>query len=179
MSDPYPRVIALLTTAAEELLARHGVTITLTSARGIPPKGRHIVGTIGFGGPHMKGHLAVLADETFWRRVAPPELATGEKMLDETMLADMVGEIANMLLGRFRNAVLPLGADIATAIPTAMCGTDLALHCSSLTKPDWHAFRSDHGFLFIRLHVAFRRAFHLSENAEWSLRPNEADLVLF
>ena len=174
MSDPYPTVIALLTHATLELFALHGVPLVSSSTRGLPPKGRQILGTIGFGGADMKGALAILADVSFWRRVEPPDHPQ-----DDHILADMVGEFANMLLGRLRNALIPIGAEVATAIPSAVCGTDLALHRTTVAKPDWHVFRTDSGPLFVRFQVAFRKDFRFVEEAAWSVRPNEADLVLF
>jgi len=174
VSDPYPKIIVLLRGAAHELFALYGLSLVPSAACALPAKGRQVLGTIGFGGPDMKGALAILADETFWRSIAPPE-----QPKDDAILADMVGEFANMLLGRLRNAVLPLGAEVATAIPSAVCGTDLAPHRSSVAKPDWHMFRTDRGPLFVRFQVAFRRDFRFSEETEWSVRPNEADLVLF
>ena len=177
MSDPYPTVIALLTQTTQELFTIHGLPLVPSATRGLPPKGRQVMGTIGFGGPDMKGALAILADERFWRSLAPPELPQ-----EEPILADMVGEFANMLLGRLRNAALRLGADVATAIPSAVCGTDLALHRTTVPMPDWHVFSTDGGLLFVRFHVAFRRGFRFAEepeDAEWCVRPNEADLVLF
>lgn len=174
MTDPYPKIIAIVTQATEDLFALHGLSIARSDVRGLPPKGRQILGTIGFGGADMKGTVAVLADESLWKGLAPPDLPA-----DDHLLADMVGEFANMLLGRMRNAVLPLGAEVATAIPSAVCGTDLALHRTSRARPDWHVFRSDRGPLFVRVHVAFRKDFRFTEESAWSVRPNEADLVLF
>lgn len=174
MSDPYPTFIALLTTATQELFSLHGLSVTPAKARGAPESGAHILGTIGFGGGDMKGALAILADETLWRAIAPVEVAATDRML-----ADMVGEFANMLLGRVRNAVLPLGAEVASAIPSVVYGTNLAFHRAPVARPDWQVFRSDAGPIFVRLVVAFRRDFEFCEASEWSVRPNEADLVLF
>lgn len=164
----------LLSHAAHDLFALYRLPLVPSAACAFPPKGRHVLGTIGFGGPHMKGVLAILADETFWRGIAPPE-----QPKDDAILADMVAEFANMLLGRLRNALLPLGAELAIAIPSAVCGTDLAPHRASDAKPDWHMFRTGRGPLFVRFQVAFRKDFRFSEETEWSVRPNEADLVLF
>jgi hypothetical protein len=172
--DPYPRLIELLIQATQDLFALHDLPVHASTTRGVPPKGRQVLGTIGFGGPDMKGALAVLADESFWRSLAPPDAPT-----EDHLLVDMVGEFANMLLGRVRNAVLPLGADVATAIPAAFCGTDLALHRTIVAKPDWHVFGTDRGPLFVRLQVAFRKGFRFAEDTEWAVHPNEADLVLF
>jgi len=164
----------LLTQATLELCARRELSVVPSRTRGLPPEGRHVLGTIGFGGPDMKGALAVLADESFWRSIASP----GPPQ-DDHILADMVGEFANMLLGRLRNSMLSLGADVATAIPSAVCGTDLVLDRTTTATADWNVFRSDRGPLFVRLQVAFRSDFRFGAVTEWSVRPNEADLVLF
>jgi hypothetical protein len=167
-------MILLLADATQELFALQGLALSPSNARAVPPAGRQILGTIGFAGPDMKGTLAILAGQTFWASVAPPE-----QPQDEYVYVDMVGEYSNMLLGRLRNAMLALGAEVATGIPTAVCGTDLAVQRSATAKPEWHVFRSDSGPFYLRVQVAFRRGFELSESSEWSVRPNEADLVLF
>lgn len=172
MSDPYPRVIDLLNQASVELFSRRGLRVAPSPTRGLPPEGRHVLGTIGFGGSDMKGALAVLAEETLWRSIASPDLPQ-----DDHVLADMVGEFANMLLGRLRNSMLALGADVTTAIPSAICGTNLVV--DRTTAADWHVFRSDRGLVFVRLQVAFRGGLQFGEDTEWSVRPNEDDLVLF
>ena len=174
MSDPYPKLVGLLSRATQELFQHNGLIVVPSAMRGEPPKGRQVLGMVGFGGVDMRGTLAILADETFWRKIAPPVLPESDPIL-----ADMVGEFANMLLGKVRNAILPLGADVATAIPSALCGTDLALHRTSVARPDWHVFDSDNGPFFVRLHVAFRKDFRFVEDSPWSVRPSHSDLVLF
>lgn len=174
MTDPYLTVIEVLVRETEQLFAKHGLSIRLLPGRRIPHTGRQALGTIGFGGADMKGMLAVLADISMWRAVAPPDFPS-----EDHLLADLVGEMANMLLGRCRNALLGHGAALAAAIPTALCGSDLALHRSEPTKPDWLVFSSDAGLIFVRIHVAFRKDFRFIDDNVWSLRPNDADLVLF
>jgi CheY-specific phosphatase CheX len=166
--------MTLLTEATVELFERRGLPLVPSPTHGLPPEGRHVLASIGFGGPDMKGALSILANETFWRSLASPDLPKNDHLL-----ADMVGEFANMLLGRLRNSMLALGAEVATAIPSAVCGTNLVLDRTTSAAAEWSVFRSDRGPLFIRLQVAFRSDFTFGEATEWSVRPNEADLVLF
>ena len=172
MPDPYPKIIALLNQASVELFSRHGVAVAPSPTNCLAPEGRHILGTVGFGGNDMKGALAILAAETLWRSIASPGLPQADHLL-----ADMVGEFSNMLLGRLRNSMLALGADATTGIPSAICGTNLIV--DRTTAAGWHVFRSDRGLVFVRLQVAFRRGFQFGEDAKWSVRPNDADLILF
>lgn len=174
VSDPYPKLLALMTIATQELFAIQGLLVTPSATRGKPPRGRQILASIGFGGRDMKGALVLLADTSLWESLAP-----ADQPEDPALLSDMVGEHANMLLGRLRNMVLPLGAEVATAMPSSVSGSDLALDPRPSAKPEWHVFRSDRGPLFVRLTVAFRKDFAFAEETPWSIRPNAADLLIF
>jgi len=89
----------------------------------------------------------------------------------------MVGEFANMLLGRLRNSMLSLGADVATAIPSAVCGTDSRPRRTTDRHRRLERLRSDRGRSSSGF-SAFRSDFRFGAVTEWSVRPNEADLVL-
>ncbi|MDB4945780.1 MAG: hypothetical protein JWP97_5314 [Labilithrix sp.] len=173
--DPYPQLREKLTKVAAELFAIHGLPIVCSGVRGVPPAGRQGLGTIGFSGPHMMGALALLADESLWHRIAP----SAEHRLDPTLLADMVGEFANMLLGGLRTALLPLGADVATAIPAAICADGIVMPLPPGAVPDWDVFDSAGGPLFIRIQVAFKRDFRFSHDPDLTVIPQEAGLVIF
>lgn len=175
MLDPLPQLHEKLTKVTEELFALHGLPIVSSGARGTPPRGRQGIGTIGFSGPHMMGALALLADEALWQRIAP----SPEHRADGTLLADMVGEFANMLLGRLRNALLPLGADVATAIPASLCAEGIVLPRVTGPTCDWDIYESDLGPLFIRIQVAFKRDFRFNQDPELNVIPQEAGLVIF
>ena len=62
--DKYVPEPGLLSHAAHELFALYGLSLVPSAACALPPKGRQVLGTIGFGGPDMKGALAILADES-------------------------------------------------------------------------------------------------------------------
>jgi hypothetical protein len=175
VQDPYPRLLNIVSKATCELFALHNVVMTPATARCLPPPGRVGMASIGFSGPDMKGSVALAADESLWRTLAP----FTDLEQEPEILTDTVAEFSNMLLGRARNALLPLGTDISMALPNAAVGTDVAFHRTCGDRPDWDVFRSDRGALFVRCAAAFRRGFTFNPESEWSVHPNEADLVLF
>ena len=175
VQDPYPRLLSILSKATCELFALHNVVMTPASARCLPPQGRVGMASIGFSGADMKGAVSLAAEEPLWRTLAP----FTDHLEEPQILTDLLAEFSNMVLGRVRNALLPLGADVSMALPSAAVGTDLFFHQTHGERPDWDVFRSDRGALFVRCTVAFRRGFSFTPDSEWSVHPNEADLVLF
>ena len=135
-----------------------------------------VVGTIGFAGVDARGAITVTATAAAWRRLAP--LAMGVPV-SESMLSDSVGELANMLAGRFRNALLRLGVEVLVATPIATRGTRLAVHANEGASVRWHDFAFGGAAFRLRLDVSFTDGFDFSAHESAAVDPNEQDLVLF
>lgn len=135
-----------------------------------------VVGTIGFAGANARGAITMTATVAAWRRLAP--LAMGVTVSEST-LCDSVGELANMLAGRFRNALLRLGVEIRVATPIATRGTRLAVHAKETASVRRHDFAFGGAAFRLRFDVSFTHGFDFS-GREWAaVDPNEQDLVLF
>jgi hypothetical protein len=74
-------------------------------------------GTIGFSHEHMIGSAILLISHSDCiARLGAPEGCDD---------SDWVGELANQLLGRFKNKVVAYGPLIDMALPSVICGKDL------------------------------------------------------
>src|ERR1043165_7532298 len=104
VSEEMARVVALETVA---LLAQHGVVVARAATAAAPTEGRMGFGAVGFGSAPGRGGVAFMAPVETWRRLAPRDVPH-----DEGMLADVVGEMTNMLLGRVKRRLLPRGLDL-------------------------------------------------------------------
>lgn len=136
-----------------------------------------VVGTIGFVGAEMRGAITLVGTVPNWRSLAP--LAMRVAAENEPMLCDMVGEIANMLAGRFRNAFLRLGVEIQVATPVTTRGSSLAVHETDGAAVRWHALSCDAGDFRLRLDLAVVAGFDFGGRELAVVDPNVQELVLF
>lgn len=146
-----------------------------------PPTEDGLAASIGFGGADMNGALTIFGVPASLRVFA--SVVFDLEAEDDALLADMVGELANMLLGRYRNALLREGVEVLSATPVTTRGKDLRVgHGRRKAQRSWYAFRDESGHaLWITLDVAFREGFVFGgpDQDAASLAPQEDELVLF
>jgi CheY-specific phosphatase CheX len=144
----------------------------------IPLEQDFVVGSIGFVGKAMRGSLTLAATPDVWEKFAPKELElAADRPIALTMLCDMVGELGNLLLGRFRNRLLRCGVEIASATPTAVYGRLGQVQCLRSKQSAWLAFRAPAGELYVRLDASFDDSFSLPGPVR--VEPNVDALTLF
>jgi CheY-specific phosphatase CheX len=144
-----------------------------------PPIDRHeaILSSIGFGGADMNGALALVTVEPTVRSLVAAVF--GAPADTDALLCDMVGELSNMLLGRYRSTLLRTGIEILPATPITIRASGADVHLASGKHVSWHAFSTDAGNFWLRLDVSFREGFDLAHPTHQPIDPNEQDLVLF
>lgn len=133
------------------------------------PSSKLVIGSIGFAGKDLRGAITLAGPAPTWGHFACP--------LTRDMLADVVGELANMVAGRFRNALLRKGVEVQTAIPTAVEGTLYELQCPCVQHSTWRSFRSPGGDLHVRFDVTFEESFRFAEDD--AVEPLTAQLLFF
>jgi CheY-specific phosphatase CheX len=134
-----------------------------------------IVGAIGFGGADMRGEIALSATVATWQSLAPRTMGIDPQ--GEDMLCDMVGELANMLAGRLRNAFLRRGVEILVATPnTKRCEGDSVPTESTAA---WHDFATPAGEFRLYVDLSFAEGFDFTGREAAVVDPNEHELVLF
>jgi CheY-specific phosphatase CheX len=146
--------------------------------REAPSVGAHdvIVGTIGFGGAEARGAITLFGTAVAWRQLVP--LAMGVDVSEGT-LCDSVGELANMLAGRFRNAFLRLGIEILVATPIATRGTEIAVHTCEVGTTRWQDLALGGAGFRVRLDLSLSDGFDFAGHEASAVDPNEQDLLLF
>lgn len=133
------------------------------------PSSQLVMGSIGFSGKELRGAITIAGPPATWTHLAGPA--------ERSMLADVVGELTNMVAGRFRNALLRKGVDIQYATPTAMEGKLCDMHCPCVQHSTWRSFRSPGGDLHLRFDVTFEESFRFVE--EQAIEPLTAELLFF
>lgn len=137
-----------------------------------------VVATIGFGGD-MRGAITLHARRSAVISLVPRHhrsLVEG----DDLALADYMGELANQLLGRFKNRLLSHRACLVAAIPTSSIGTEVRLgpSCYGASVRE-HGVLWEDGCVFIRLEVSLPAELVLEEASEMPDAITEGDVVLF
>jgi chemotaxis protein CheX len=98
---------------------RLNVLAALGRAPGSELEGTQLASVIGFLGTQVKGSLTVRAPVSFFSGTFPVE-KDGEHSLHE--VSDWAGEIANQLLGRVKNKLLPYGVSFSMTTPAMIYG---------------------------------------------------------
>jgi|GEM_PF-4964741 len=134
-----------------------------------------LLGAIGFGCPGMRGAVAMLGDLPLWRALAMPTL--GDDVPDG-MLADFVGELCNLLIGRFRNRLLRIGIDVVCSTPTAAKGANLELAQLTDSTSVWHALVTPGGVVHLRFDASFAPEFCFDAHMDKAVEPSDS-MVMF
>lgn len=164
----------LLQDVTRALFASYGVTLELDGTPADKMLGSvRLIGMIGFSSTEVSGSLLLALTEPLLQRTRPAAGAPA---------ADWTGELANQLLGRFKNQLLSYGVLINSSLPVVVAGETLALPARTrpLTRHLSFASRTS-GRLFVRLEMELAPALELVRLTEDDAEPtiDEGELVLF
>jgi hypothetical protein len=135
-----------------------------------------VVATIGFAvADGSRGNILLVASRDLVGALQPPEL----DMHTDAAICDILGEFANMLLGRLKNALLPRGVTLLLGTPTTAMALKLwvsAPFCPST----WLTFDVGGSPVHVRLDATLTERFELLE-PQPSEAPGlcEGEMILF
>jgi hypothetical protein len=127
---------------------------------------------IGYAGSGVRGALIMMVEE---RAIYTWMAAVG---VPDGDLADTLGEFSNMLLGRLKERLLPLGISIIATTPTAALGRGLRLS-DSPGPSSWTAFQGPGWNLRVRLDATFEAGFRQQEERSLAWQPKAGDVIDF
>lgn len=136
-----------------------------------------VIATIGFGGEDMHGALAVLGLEPAVRAVVAAVFAT--PVANDALLSDMVAELSNLLLGRYRAVLLREGIELLPATPLTLRASEIDVRGIASRRASWRELETPHGHLWLCLDVSFREGFELASASGEPVTPHEQALVFF
>ena len=94
------------------------------------PAQASIAGVVGFTSEKMRGSLTIASSFGSFAALLPAEVrvhpVSEDVEADWLKLRDWASELANQLLGRIKNRLFAMGANLHTATPTAISGSTLA-----------------------------------------------------
>ena len=160
-----------------ELFADYGVVVERAQKGGEPgTDGASFAAIIGYAGQRLRGALVLLVP----RDVALALLPLMGAPVDESSAYDMLGEFANMLLGRVKNRLLTRGVVLLSATPTTAIGGALRLPSPVNGTATWHEFRAPFGPLHVRFDATFDEGFALEPVSEQTTPPlAEGEMMMF
>ena len=163
-----------LATAVVAVFADYAVAATPCASEQ-PPSTREdlVVAIIGFAGEHMRGSLVITA------RASSVDSWRGPfGNIDATIdVRDILGELANMVLGRVKGRLLKEGLPILMSTPTTARGPAVMLARSGGPEEQL-GFAGDGWSVSARLDAAFDDAFGLQE-APTAVAAEAGDVMLF
>lgn len=167
-------MVGELTEAANELFAQYDLPVRASqSAEGsVDDDEASGMAVIGYAGAGVRGALILVTPE---HAIHSWMAAAG---VPDCEVADTLGEFSNMLLGRLKERLLPLGISITATTPTAAIGRGLRLSespgpsaCRIFDGPDWR--------LRVRLDADFDVGFQPLERRLPAWQPKAGEAIDF
>ena len=146
-------VEGLVMDATRALFETYGVKLELDGcavAKTLPSVG--VISTIGFSSPALNGSLLLGIPNVVMQQTLPTPDAN---------LADWSGELANQLLGRLKNKLLPFDVVINLALPVVVSGDEFHLPARARRLTRHFSFISEWGRLFVRTEMELRPSLEL------------------
>ncbi len=120
--DPWNDIVDALAGAAREMWGG----AEPRRCDGLAIAGESVVAMIGYAGDTLKGSLLLQASRRVTLGLQPSDV--GMSTPSDALLRDLLGELANQLLGRFKNKLAARGVLVVVATPVTAIGIDLRTH---------------------------------------------------
>jgi chemotaxis protein CheX len=109
-----------------------------------------VSGLIGMVGDDIKGSLSITFETSIALKVMQNMLGEHLEAVNDDV-ADMVGEVTNMICGGAKNELSKLGYNFGMATPVVVFGKDHTLSHTASGRKLIMPFASDHGKIFLEM----------------------------
>ncbi|HVH44044.1 MAG TPA: chemotaxis protein CheX [Labilithrix sp.] len=179
MTNPFEEFELVLVDSAQGMFAAYEKACTHAGPWTPPPPADEdlVVAAIGFAAEHTRGNLTLISARSVVKALMPAEMGGPA----DAALCDVLGEFANMLLGRLKNQLLPRGVALMIGMPTMAIVKEIRLKPGEESSSVWHRFVVDDGYFFMRFDATFDEEFSFTEemHAEHGPVGAEGEMVLF
>jgi chemotaxis protein CheX len=111
----------------------------------------HVAGTVGFVG-RLTGVVYVYTTLSFARRITATLLALPDtEIVEDEMINDAMGEIANMLVGHMKSRISDRGMPCVLTIPSVVRGSHFSVEPITSTEGHAASFATGANRLFIQV----------------------------
>lgn len=121
-ADSIARLDSYLSTAVRELFIRYDQNLSELAFKEMEIQ-EPFAATIGFTAPRLRGVLVLIADRIVIERSLPANLRASE--VEDAIVADWTGELANQVLGKLKKSLYATGIDIQLSTPAVFAGKGL------------------------------------------------------
>jgi len=166
MTSLHETLRQLLADKASGLFADYGVTCSASDAA--PPDGRQLCGILGFTGDHLCGSVVISATQ---------DAIASSNPIGDGATRGWVAELTNQLVGRFKNALLRHGVEVAMSIPVVLTATQLMPLPQQEVQPTRLAVGA--GFVTIWLELEAEAGLELTEPGPESAIAAEGEAMMF
>ncbi|HEY0476565.1 MAG TPA: chemotaxis protein CheX [Kofleriaceae bacterium] len=166
MTSLHEALRTILATKAAELFSDYGVACQPVATP--PEPSQQLCGILGFTGDRMCGSVVISATH---------EAIACSNPIGDGPTRGWVAELTNQLVGRFKNALLRGGVEIAMSIPVVLTATQLTPLPQTQLDPLRLAVGT--GLLTIWLEIEADPALQLAEPSAESMIAAEGEAMLF
>jgi len=166
-----------LVDGARDMFSAYGLTIEYRAGGVAQVDGPAVMAVIGYASEDIRGALLLMAPPSVVMMLRPKELRALAPHDD--ILRDMLGEFANMLLGRIKNQLVPRALAPFLSTPTTVCGANLRLPAPTSGMSAWHTFATGSEDIYVRFDATFEAGFVLGPPRPGSTLLKEGEMVMF
>lgn len=164
--------------SVRELFDAYGMTVEHASGGDAELAGPSVMAVIGYASDRVRGALLLLTSPAVVTALRPPEVVA-RAVAPEDVLRDVLGEFANMLLGRVKNHLIRRALSPFLSTPTTVFGADLKLPAPTSGISAWHTFSTPSDAIFVRFDATFEPGFALEPVREVTDMLAEGEMVMF
>lgn len=161
-----------------DLFDTYGMSVEHASGGVAEMAGPSVMAVMGYASDKVRGALLLLTSPAVVTALRPPEVVA-RAVAPEDVLRDVLGEFANMLLGRVKNHLIRRALSPFLSTPTTVFGADLKLPAPTSGISAWHTFSTPSDAIFVRFDATFEPGFVLEpvEGATGMLA--EGEMMMF
>lgn len=160
------------------LFDAYGMTVEHATGGVAELAGPSVMAVIGYASDDVRGSLLLLTSTSVVTALQPSEV-TNHAAPSEDVLRDVLGEFANMLLGRIKNQLLRRGVSPFLSTPTTVFGVELRLPAPRSGISAWHTFSTPSDAIFVRFDATFEPEFVLEPVEDAAGLLAEGEMVMF
>lgn len=178
-ASAFAEIQMVLVASASELFAAYGMPIEYSLGGAVDSPSPGVMAVIGYAGRSARGALLILTSRAVVARLVPEELRRCD-VPAELAMRDVLGEFANMLLGRVKNRLLARNMAPMLTTPTTVFGDGLQVPAPTSGMSAWHTFSGAAGELFVRFDATFQPDFALGDVHDGDQAPPaEGEMIAF
>ena len=161
-----------------ELFDAYGMSVEHAPGGVAEMTGPSVMAVMGYASDKFRGALLLMTSSAVVTALRPPEVVA-RAVAPEDVLRDVLGEFANMLLGRVKNQLTRRALLPFLSTPATVYGADLKLPAPTSGISAWQTFSTPTDAIFVRFDATFESGFVLEPVQKATGMLAEGEMVMF